>query len=547
MNETTDATAIFAPIWRRKWLILLVAVLVAAGTYFYYKRQQSLFQASTQLYLAAGAEEQISEKGSGRSTVANAGTQAALINSIVVELAHKDLKKQHTRISRLASTGKVRAKATEKSEFVAITAEAHNPKSAALLVNTVAQLYIRRQHANYQRGINQAISIARRQMRRLETPRVTPASKGKSKGSTISTTSVLQAANLNSKINQLEANLALKTVEQVKPAKPKSSILLSPQPKKNAIFGFVVGLVLAAIAAFALSRFNRRLRSLADIELVLQTQVLTALPKVRSPIVERDGERRPSKLLLEPLRRFHTTLQLGTSFGVESHSVPRSILFLSADPGDGRSTVIADLALLQREAGERTAVLEADFRRPVQGKLLGIAGTQGLVEVLTGVATLEEAMQTVPSMQPESVAASPGTGGGGGVATALEQRRLGSVSVLLGSTAAANPPLLLAGEPMADLLRGAVEDFDSVLIDCPPPLEVSDAMPLLAAVDAIVLVARAGYTRESSARRLQQLLAQTPTAPVLGVVANGVGRADMKRYGVGGSNGRGWPARLTGR
>lgn len=545
MNETTDATAIFAPIWRRKWLILTVAVLVAAGTYFYYKRQQSLFQASTQLYLAAGAEEQISEKGSGRSTVANAGTQAALINSIVVELAHKDLKNQHTRISRLASTGKVRAKATEKSEFVAVTAEAHNPKSAALLVNTVAQLYIRRQHANYQRGINQAISIARRQMRRLETPRVTPASKGKAKGSTISTTSVLQAANLNSKINQLEANLALKTVEQVKPAKPKSSILLSPQPKKNAIFGFVIGLVLAAIAAFALSRFNRRLRSLADIELVLQTQVLTALPKVRSPIVERDGERRPSNLLLEPLRRFHTTLQLGSSFGAESHSVPRSILFLSADPGDGRSTVIADLALLQREAGERTAVLEADFRRPVQAKLLGVAGTQGLLEVLTGVATLEEAMQTVPSMQPESVAANAGPGGG--VATALEQRRLGSVSVLLGSTAAANPPLLLAGEPMGDLLHGAVEDFDSVLIDCPPPLEVSDAMPLLSAVDAIVLVARAGYTRESSARRLQQLLAQTPTAPVLGVVANGVGRSDMKRYGVGGSSGRGWPARLTGR
>ncbi|MHB8233147.1 MAG: Wzz/FepE/Etk N-terminal domain-containing protein, partial [Solirubrobacteraceae bacterium] len=83
MNETTDATAIFAPIWRRKWLILIVAVLVAAGTYFYYKRQPSLFQASTQLYLAAGAEEQISEKGTGRSTAANAGTHAALINSIV--------------------------------------------------------------------------------------------------------------------------------------------------------------------------------------------------------------------------------------------------------------------------------------------------------------------------------------------------------------------------------------------------------------------------------------------------------------------------------
>ncbi len=59
----------------------------------------------------------------------------------------------------------------------------------------------------------------------------------------------------------------------------------------------------------------------------------------------------------------------------------------------------------------------------------------------------------------------------------------------------------------------------------PSPLEVSDAMPLLAAVDAIVLVARAGHTHERSARRLWQLLASTPTAPVLGVVANGVSPA----------------------
>jgi Mrp family chromosome partitioning ATPase len=99
---------------------------------------------------------------------------------------------------------------------------------------------------------------------------------------------------------------------------------------------------------------------------------------------------------------------------------------------------------------------------------------------------------------------------------------------------------------MSELLHAAVEDFDSVLIDAPPALAFSDVMPLLSAVDAIVLVARAGHTRESAAHRLHQMLAQTLSAPVLGVVANDVARADMNRYG-GGSGGRGLLARLTGR
>jgi Mrp family chromosome partitioning ATPase len=548
MNETTDATAILAPIWRRKWLILAVAIIVAAGTYFYYKRQPTHYQSTTQIYLAAGSEQQLSEKGTRKSAAANPGTQAALINSIVVETARKRLRKEHAPIAKFASRGKVKAKAPEKSQFLTITAEARKARSSALLANTVASLYVKRQHSNYEASINQAIAITRRQLRRLEAPRPTSGAangKGAAKASS-STTSVLQSANLSSKINQLEAQLAVNSVEQVKPAKPNGAVLLSPKPRKSAIFGFVIGLVLAAIAAFGLSRFNRRLRSLADIEAVLQTQILTALPKVKRPIVHRDGRPRPSKNLLEPLRRLHTALQLGNMREQEQHVAPRSILFLSADIGDGKSMLTANLALIQREAGERTVVLEADFRRPVQAKLLDVGVQQGLAQVLSGIVSAEEAMQIVPVVQAPAPSSAPAEGGG--VATAVGSRRLGAVSVLVGEKGVPNPPVLLAGEPMRELLRTATEDYDRVLIDAPPPLEVSDVMPLLAAVDAIVIVARVGHTRENSAQRLQQLLMRTPSAPVLGVVANGAARSDMRKYGISAGNyGSGWPGRLIGR
>ena len=70
---------------------------------------------------------------------------------------------------------------------------------------------------------------------------------------------------LASKINSLEADLPVAQVAQVD-RRRKQSKLVSPNPKNNAIFGFVIGLLLAGFAAYALSRLDRRLRSLAAIE-----------------------------------------------------------------------------------------------------------------------------------------------------------------------------------------------------------------------------------------------------------------------------------------
>ena len=55
----------------------------------------------------------------------------------------------------------------------------------------------------------------------------------------------------------------------------------------------------------------------------------------------------------------------------------------------------------------------------------------------------------------------------------------GSLSVLLSGGPVANPPALLAGERMRELLSNATYDYDYVLVDAPPPQQVSDAMPLL--------------------------------------------------------------------
>jgi Mrp family chromosome partitioning ATPase/capsular polysaccharide biosynthesis protein len=589
MNQTTDATAIFAPLWRRKWVILAVALLVAAGSYLYYKHQHSVYSATTEVYLGNGAEEQAqlgTGSGGKKATAPNPTTQAALINSsIVKEAVHDRLRRErNSRAVRAALKGKAKAKSSEKSEFLTITGEAGSARGAALLVNTTAQAYVKRQNAHYRRQVETAIALARKQLRKIEAGQLqslinsasAPASKGSGTGKGSSgATATIQSATLTAKINQLESDLGISQVTQVNPAKPKASILVSPHPRSNALFGFAIGLVLAAFGAYALDRLDRRLRSLTAIEENFQTQVLTALRAVRNPLVVRDGHPAPAYVLREALWRLQTTLRVGSNgAGGEAVSVdsietadgggaestarngaengrgrsPRTILCVGADAGDGVSTLVAALALAFGEAGERVAVVEADFRRPVQSGLLCLSGSHGLADVLTGMLGVEDAIQNVSFIHPEAIHGVPVPEPAGSAAAVVES--VGSVSVLVGGTKVVNPPALLSRPATAELLRSLAEDYDRVLIDVPSPLQVSDAMPLLSAVDGIVIVARVGHTHEASAQRLVSLLRHTPSAPVLGVVANAVSPSEIKKYGIytdAGQHRRGLRHALAGR
>jgi capsular polysaccharide biosynthesis protein len=163
MNETTDATSILLPLWRRKWLILIVGLVVGAASYFYYKHATRVYQSTTQIYLGASLEEAApGEKVSTKGQTANVANQVAIINSIVIEQVRQGLRKKDKALLR---GSKIRAKSPEKSEFITITAEAHKATTAALLANTTARTFIKRQHASRTRATERAIAIARRRLR----------------------------------------------------------------------------------------------------------------------------------------------------------------------------------------------------------------------------------------------------------------------------------------------------------------------------------------------------------------------------------------------
>ncbi len=521
MNETPDATEIFAPLWKRKWLILLVGILVAAATYVYYDRQPSVYGAATGVYLGSGSEVQAllgNDQANATENDRSITNQVLLINSSVVGNAVQSRLIKEGNLA--AASGSAEAIPAKGSDFISISTTAGSGQAAADLANAYVQVYLRLREASHRKNIEIALASTNEQLRATE------------EAATPSASEALQIQNLVDRVNQLRSQLSLGDAgnRQINPA-AASTVPLSPKPTRNAIFGFVLGLVLAALGAYALSRFDRRLRSLADIEETFQAPVLTTVPSIRRPLVYPQGQPVPAAALREPLRRLHTTLQLRSMSGdLEQRPAPRSVLFVSADAGDGKSTLLAGLALVQREAGERVVILESDLRRPIQAELLGVDGSQGLAEVLAGAIAVHDATQTLQSTPTPSD--NGGLDVGEGVATAIESRVAGSVSVLPSGGAVANPPALLAGRAMPMLLNSLSEEFDYVLIDAPPPLEVSDVLPLMAMVDAIVIVARVGHTDETAARRLVDLLSRAPHAPVIGTIANDASEADMEAFGL---------------
>jgi len=520
MNKSATSSSMLAPIWKRKWMILIVGIVAGVGSYLYYKHQPAVYSATTTLNLAASeesyAEQGLKPPGNSKATVSDA---PALIESAVNA---KEAKRIMRAEGEKPVKGKVKAKASASAaDIIQIYAEAHGAKNAVRLANAYAEAFIRRQDRSFKEGVEAAISTTRHQLTKIE---AAAAHSSKAGGGV----QVIQEATLSSKINQLESQLHVQGVTQLTPAGRKSTQLIEPMPKQSAIFGFLLGVIIAIFIAYALERIDRSLRDIEHVEGQLGGPLIAALPLLQKPIIMRDGHPALPPRMLDALRRANATL--GALEAADSKP-PKTILCTSPDPGDGKSTFMAALALVKAEMGERVALVETDFRKPTQARRLGLDGEYGLADVLAGRRTLSEAMQTVPLGQPvaEPVAV---PGGNGGAAPAANGTQYGSISALLGNADEERPSL--AGPAFSNLLKTLADEYDCVLVDVETELEAADTIALMREVDGIILIGRIGHSRDASIERLDEVLALPGTAPLIGTVANCVSDRDLENNGLRG-------------
>ena len=173
-----------------------------------------------------------------------------------------------------------------------------------------------------------------------------------------------------------------------------------------------------------------------------------------------------------------------------------SILITSAASGEGKTTVVANLASAFAEMGKKTVVLSCDLRNPEVHKLLQVENESGLVDALEAGKTPILSGRIVSSPLHES-----------------------NINVLPSGPTPPNPAELLNSDEMRRVIDEACRQADVVLLDTPPILAAMDVATVVSDVDAVLVIARSGKTSVKVADSTSQMLTKLG-APFLGVVLN---------------------------
>jgi protein-tyrosine kinase len=188
----------------------------------------------------------------------------------------------------------------------------------------------------------------------------------------------------------------------------------------------------------------------------------------------------------------------------------KTLLITSSIPGEGKTTIAANLAVVFAQAGHRTVLLDADFRKPGVHRIFDLPNAQGLSDLLRSDATrIEDAAQ----------------------ATKLENLRVITTGPL-----PSNPAELLGSQQMRIILDRLVVYAELVILDSPPFGAVADPAILAAMTDGTLFVVDAGRTPRSAVRSGRETLAKA-RATVLGVVLNRLAESGVADYGYYGRHG----------
>lgn len=292
---------------------------------------------------------------------------------------------------------------------------------------------------------------------------------------------------------------------------------IKPNPKLNMAIAFVVGLMTAVGLAFLLEFLDNTIKTEKDVENYLGIAVIGVIPpfEVDSEQLQESEKGRRNKrgeniarrkrrenqastrnLIAKvdpksPVSEQYRTLRSNLQFASIDREL-RTIMVTSSNPGEGKSTTIANLAVVLAQQGNRVLLIDADMRKPSVHYTFQCPNTQGLTSVLTKQASLEEAVYC----------------------SAVE-----NLTILTSGPIPPNPSELLSSKAMDLLLTSSRGVYDILLLDTPPILAVTDAQVLANICDGVVLVINSGKTEVDHAIKAKDLLINMK-AKLLGVVLN---------------------------
>lgn len=314
---------------------------------------------------------------------------------------------------------------------------------------------------------------------------------------------------------QIAAAVQDGAVRIIDPAEPPDRPIW-PKKLLSLLLALIVGLALGVGAAVTREHLDTTIHTREDAQRVTGgIPVLGLIPRIPPAHGRSRGRAAKHAAFTErlivgrepmgPVTEAYRSLRTNITYS-RTEQPPRTLVFTSPTPGDGKSTTCVNLALTLAQQELRCLLVDADLRRGVLHRVLQIAGEPGLSNVLLGQADLSEALRRVDL----------GTGG--------------ILDVMPRGYAPPNPAELLSSGRMHDLLQKLEESYDAIIMDAPPLNLVTDAALLGTKVDGVVLVARAGFSERGALGYAMEQLGAV-RARVLGLVLNDVNPRTDAYYG----------------
>jgi capsular exopolysaccharide synthesis family protein len=292
------------------------------------------------------------------------------------------------------------------------------------------------------------------------------------------------------------------TVIQIEDAARPATNQVFPSLTLNLVLAFLFSSFFGVGGALLQDVLDTKLRGPEQAAKLLNVEVIATLPKIKRLSVRSGGD--PAKVQVvgqmpktertEVLMQYHESIRaLRNAIGLaDFDGVFRSILLTSANAGEGKSTIAANLAFSYSLLGRKVPLVDADLRRPSLHKFYEKTMTFGLAEVLEGKYQWKDGL--------------------------LKVAREHLFLLPAGTMSESSPDLIATG--FKRLLDAARAEFDVVLIDA-PPLGVAESLQLAALSDAVLVVARAGATSIKHVSVAYGSLARA-RANVIGLVINDV-------------------------
>ncbi len=302
----------------------------------------------------------------------------------------------------------------------------------------------------------------------------------------------LQAAYEQAKLAEMSASPDVRLLDEAKvPLEPVTDQLVM-----ILLGGLAGGLGLGVALAILLDRFDRRIRYPDQITKDLGLTILGTLPLMKA---KKGGAADPEQAaqLLESTRSIRMNLAY-------AHGTAGTFITTvsSPGPGDGKSFTAANLARAFAAAGRRTLLIDADTRRGLLHRSLGVDRKPGLLDFLRGEAKRTEIIRTMTDL---------------------------GIDFIPSGTRFAGGPELLASPVMAQFLMGLRSEYQAIIIDSPPLGAGVDSLVLASLCGSMVLVLRTGVTDRELAQTRMHDIDRLPIR-LLGAILNDVSTHGMYKY-----------------